>query len=131
MATDVHGTQSEEARAERTRTGNWFRPLVDIVEKKDELLLIADLPGANSDSIDIHFEDGVLTVEGSVAPRYEPSMNFMLAEYGVGNFHRSFRVSEHVDASRIHAEYENGVLTIHLPKAEQAKPRKIQVQATS
>ncbi len=72
----------------------------------------------------------MLTVEGSVASRYDESMNFMLAEFGVGNFHRSFRVSEQVDAGGIHADYENGVLTIHLPKAEQAKPRKIQVQAS-
>jgi HSP20 family protein len=74
--------------------------------------------------------EGVLTVSATVAPRYDASANFLLAEYGVGGFHRSFRVSEQIDAARIHAEYENGVLTIHLPKAEQAKPRKIQVQSS-
>ena len=129
MATDVNTTQNETERAERTRTGQWFRPLVDIVEQGDELLLIADLPGAMSDSIDIDFEDGVLTIEGTVAPRYDENMNFMLYEYGVGDFHRSFRVSEQVDPNRIHAEYKDGVLTVHLPKAEAAKPKKIKVAA--
>ena len=130
MATDLNTTQTETNSPEGTRSGQWFRPPVDIVEKADELLLVADLPGAMSDAIDIHFEDGVLTVQGSVAPRYDDKMNFMLCEYGVGNFHRSFRVSEQVDAGRIHADYAHGVLTIHLPKAEAAKPRKIQVRAT-
>lgn len=129
MATDVKTEKGEENAAEQTRTGQWFRPAVDIVEQENELLIVADMPGATSESIDIDFEDGVLTIEGKVAPRYEDKMNFLLYEYGVGGFHRTFRVSEHIDASRIHAEYKHGVLTIHLPKAEAAKPRKIQVQA--
>jgi len=129
MATDVNTTQAKENEAERTRTGQWFRPPVDIVEEADELLLVADLPGATNDSIDIDFEDGLLTIEGIVPPRYDEKMNFLLAEYGVGNFHRSFRVSEQIDSGRIRAEFVNGVLTVHLPKAEAAKPRKIEVQS--
>jgi HSP20 family molecular chaperone IbpA len=129
MATDINSPATEASVAERTRTGQWFRPPVDILEGADELLLVVDLPGAKSDSIDIDFEDGVLTLEGAVAPRYDDKMNFLLCEYGVGDFHRSFRVSQQIDAGRIHAEFAEGVLTIHLPKAEAAKPRKIQVQA--
>ena len=130
MATDVNTTKTEEQTAERTRPGQWFRPVVDILERADELLILAELPGASSDSIDIDFEDGVLTIQGQVRPRYDEKMNFLLYEYGVGDFHRTFRVSEQVDAGRIHAEYKDGVLTIHLPKVEAAKPRKIQVQAS-
>lgn len=129
MATDVTTNETQEQEAERTRVGQWFRPPVDIIEKNDELLLVADLPGATSESIDIDFEDGVLTIEGAVPARYHEQMNFLLAEYGVGNFHRSFRVSEQIDGGRINAECTGGVLTVHLPKAEAAKPRKIQVQA--
>lgn len=129
MATDVRTEKADQNAAEQTRTGQWFRPAVDIVEQANELLIVADMPGASSDSIDIDFEDGVLTIEGKVAPRYEEKTNFLLYEYGVGSFHRTFRVSEHIDAGRIHAEYKYGVLTIHLPKVEAAKPRKIQVQA--
>ena len=130
MATEVHVDEGQEASAERTRSGQWFRPPVDILEKSDELLLVTDLPGAKSDAIDIHFEDGVLTITGTVAPRYDEQTSFLWREYGVGDFHRSFRVSEQVDANRIQAEYTDGVLTVHLPKAEEAKPRKIQVQTT-
>ncbi len=129
MATDVTTNETQEQEAERTRVGQWFRPPVDIIEMKDELLLVGDLPGATSESIEIDFEDGLLTIEGTVPARYSEKMNFLLAEYGVGNFHRSFRVSEQIDGSRINAEYTAGVLTVHLPKAEAAKPRKIQVQA--
>jgi HSP20 family protein len=131
MATDINTTKTDENRAEPTRSGRWFRPEVDILEKADELLLVVDMPGANSDSIDIHFEEGVLSIEGKVAPRYEDKRNFLLCEYGVGDFHRSFRVSQQIDAGRIHADFADGVLTVHLPKSEAAKPRKIQVQAAS
>jgi HSP20 family molecular chaperone IbpA len=126
--TNVKPSETEERGAERTRAGLWFRPSVDIVEKTDELLLVADLPGAKPDAIDIDFEDGVLSISGKVEPRYDEKMSFLLYEYGVGNFHRSFRASEQVDSGRIRAEFNAGVLTVHLPKAEAAKPRKIHVQ---
>ncbi|MGD9721930.1 MAG: Hsp20/alpha crystallin family protein [Pirellulales bacterium] len=128
MATDLKNDLEQAGGAERTRLGRYFRPPVDIMEKADELLLVADLPGATSESIDIHFEDGVLSIEGKVEPRYDDKMNFALVEYGVGSFHRTFRVSEQIDSNRIHADYADGVLTVHLPKAEAARPRKIQVQ---
>jgi HSP20 family molecular chaperone IbpA len=128
MTTEVKQTEAEQSPAERTRTGLWFRPSVDIVEKNDELLLVADLPGAKPDAIDIDFEDGVLSITGTVEPRYDEKMTFLQYEYGVGSFHRSFRVSEQVDPGRIRAELKDGVLTVHLAKAEAAKPRKIHVQ---
>jgi HSP20 family molecular chaperone IbpA len=131
MATDVHVDQGGEARAERTRGGNVYRPHVDILEDRDELTLLADLPGARNGDIDIHFEDGVLTIQGKVEPRYAENAAFLLCEYGIGDFHRTFRVSEQVDANRIHAEFADGVLIVHLPKAEAAKPRKIEVRAAS
>ena len=129
MATDINVKQAEEPCVERTRTGQYYRPHVDILEHGDELLLVADMPGAKSDTIEINFEDGVLSIEGSVEPRYNDNVNFLHCEYGIGDFYRTFRVSEQVDATRIHAEYANGVLTVHLPKAEEAKPRKIKVTA--
>jgi HSP20 family protein len=131
METNVHVKQSEEAREERTRTGQTYRPHVDIVEAADELTLVADMPGVKSDAIDIHFEDGVLSIRGTVADRYPKDANYLLAEYGIGDFYRTFRVSEQIDTSRIHATSVDGVLTVHLPKAEAAKPRKIAVQAAS
>jgi HSP20 family protein len=128
MATETATIQ--ETGEERTRGERVYRPYVDIVETSEELTLVADVPGAKSDAIDIDFEDGVLTIYGRVEPRYGENVNFLLREYGTGDFQRTFRVSEHINASGIHAEYADGVLTVHLPKVEAAKPRKIEVKTT-
>lgn len=122
--------QKEEQRpeVETTRNGRVYRPSVDILEAKDELVVRADVPGARSDEIDINFEDGQLTVRARVRERHPESTRFLVQEYGVGDFYRTFRVSEQIDASRIAAEYAEGVLTLHLPKVEAAKPRKITVR---
>lgn len=129
MATERPLTkQAEECSAERTRGGQTFRPNVDIVETANELLLIADVPGVKSDEINLHFEDDELTVHGPVAMRQCPQEGYLFQEYGLGDFYRTFRVSEQIDATRIHADVAQGVLTVHLPKAEAARPRKIPVK---
>jgi HSP20 family protein len=133
MATQTLEKRSAEERApaERTWNGRSYVPAVDIYETKDELLLVADMPGANGNEIDIHFEQGELTISAPVASRQPETTAYLLGEYGTGGFHRSFRISEAIDASRISAEYKEGVLTLHLPKVEAVKPRKIEVKATS
>lgn len=132
MATDTSDSKHEGEQfeaAEQTRSGHFFRPNVDIVELRDELLVLADMPGLASDLIDISFEDGTLTIHGRVPPRQQANQRFVAQEYGIGDFYRTFRVSEEIDASRISAEYGDGVLTLHLPKSEASKPRRIAVQA--
>jgi HSP20 family protein len=128
MATDIN-VNEDRPGAERTRSNVCFRPNVDIIETKDDLQLVADMPGVKSDSIDIRFEDGLLTVHGTVEPRWDEQSAMLLNEYGLGDFRREFRVSEQVDAGRISAAYADGVLRVTLPKAEAAKPRKIEVKA--
>ena len=118
---------AEEAGAERTRNGVFFRPNVDILEKDNELLVVADVPGASGDGVDIRFDDGTLTIHAKVEPRHE-DVEYLLEEYGVGDYWRTFEISEAVDASGISAEYADGVLTLHLPKAEALKPRRIEVK---
>lgn len=122
--------QSEETRSqtERTRGARGYRPQVDIVEKQDELLVLADIPGANGAEIDIRFDDGELTIHGPAARRQGAETRYLLQEYGVGDFYRTFRVSEQIDASKISAEYKDGVLSLHLPKVEAARPRRINVK---
>jgi len=71
-----------------------------------------------------------LTIEGKVEPRHAEH-GFLYAEYGIGDFYRSFSISEDVDVEKISAELRNGVLTLHLPKAESKKPRKIAVKAAT
>jgi len=115
-------------QTEQTRSGEFYRPDVDILELADQLVVHADMPGTRSEDIDINFEDGALTIYAKVAER--PAAGpVLLREYGVGDYRRTFRVSEQIDASRISAQYGNGVLTLHLPKAEKSRPRKIHVQA--
>jgi len=122
---------AEESRAERTRSGQCYRPHVDILETKDELILVADTPGVKPEDIDIDFKDHVLTIQGRVEQRYGNRVDFLLYEYGIGDFYRTFRLSEEIDPTKIQAEYANGVLTVHLPKSEKAKPRKIAVKAAT
>jgi len=122
---------SEESQVEHLRQGTCYLPLVDILERADEIVLKADVPGTKPEDIDINFEDGILTIYAKVQPRQEPGTQYLLREYGIGDYHRSFQVSEAIDASKISAEYSDGVLTIHLPKAEAVRPRKIPVQVSS
>lgn len=123
-------TQTKEADStEHTRSGTCFRPNVDIVELPDELVVLADMPGTTSQDTQIDFESGTLTIHARVAPRQPQGTEYLLHEYDVGDFFRTFQVSEAIDANHITAEYANGVLTLHLPKAEAAKPRKIQVRS--
>ncbi len=115
---------------EETRCGCYYRPNVDILEKEDELLVLADVPGASGDDIDVDFEDGTLTIDAKVPARDDKDAEYLVREYGVGNYHRTFQVSEAIDGQKISAEYADGVLSLHLPKAEAAKPRKISIAAT-
>jgi len=112
---------------EHTRSGRCYRPNVDILEKDNELVVLADVPGAKGDKINIKFEDGMLSIHAEVEPRPDDD-DYLLCEYGVGDYYRSFQVSEVVDASKITAEYADGVLVLHLPKTEAIKPRKIAVE---
>ena len=132
MTTEL-ATEKEHAGSdvEVTRSGRSYRPNVDIVERPDELLLVADMPGSRGEDIDVHFEDGQLTVRGPVKERQQEGTHYLFREYGIGDFCRTFHVSEQIDASRIAAEYAAGVLTLHLPKAETQKPRKIAVKSQS
>jgi HSP20 family protein len=115
---------------EQTRSGRTYVPAVDIIEKDDELLLLADVPGVQAEGIDVDYERGQLTIVARAEPRQTPQSVYALQEYGVGDFVRTFQVGEGIDASRIQAEVSRGVLTLHLPKAEKAKTRKIAVKAT-
>ena len=113
---------------EETRCGCYYHPKVDILEKDDELVVLADVPGASPEHIDVDFEDGTLTIDAKVPTRDEKGAEYLAREYGVGDYHRTFQVSEAVDGEKISAEYAAGVLSLHLPKAEAAKPRKIEIK---
>lgn len=105
-----------------------YRPRVDLVETGSEFQIIAEVPGATAESIDVQFEKDVLTLTAKVGPRDRTEGTWLRREYGVGDFSRSFRLGEGLDPSGISAEFEQGVLTVRVPKAVAAQARKIPVQ---
>src|SRR5207249_4196547 len=118
--------RTELAKPEET-LGVCYTPRVDILGNEEESLLLADLPGVKPEDVDVRFENGELIIDGRCAARHAGA-NYLLCEYGVGDFYRAFSISEHIDWQKIAAELKNGVLTVHLPKAETAKPKKIIVK---
>jgi HSP20 family molecular chaperone IbpA len=120
--------QREAARGEMTRDTAVFVPRVDIWENDDEIVLFGEMPGVAKDNLDIQFEDHQLTIHGKVEPRHE-GRSLVGSEYGIGDFHRTFTINEGIDVEKISAELKNGMLTLHLPKSEGVKPRKIEVKS--
>ena len=120
-------TGAEAAVCERTRSSRCYRPNVDIVENDEAVILLADLPGTRSEDISVDFEKGTLSLHALVSERQPEGTRFLMREYDIGDYTRTFEVNEQIDASRISAAYANGVLRLTLPKTEIAKPRRIQV----
>src|SRR6202012_5988096 len=87
-----------------------YQPRADVVELPKEFLLVADMPGVKSEEIDIELKEGSLTIRGPVAKRQPDDAKKLWQEYGVGEYRRTFRVGETIDASKITAEYTDGVL---------------------
>jgi HSP20 family protein len=119
--------ESDVATVEQLRDCPVFVPRFDIAENDDELTLWGDMPGVQSSDFDIQFENRQLTVHGKVASR-QASGQYLIREYGVGDFRRTFTIGESIDTSKIAAVLHDGVLTLRLPKTEEVKPRRIQVK---
>ena len=104
-------------------------PPVDIVEDGNGITLKADLPGVSKESLSIQVDGETLTVEGAVALGESNELRALYAEVRVARYRRSFALGRDLDTERIEASMKNGVLTLHVPKREQAKPRRIAVRA--
>ena len=111
-----------------TASGRW-QPAVDIRETEDALIVAAELPGIDKKDVKVGINDGVLTISGE--RRYEKEVdekNAHRIERAYGTFERSFSLPTNVDASKVDAKMENGVLTLTLHKHEGARPRQISIQ---
>lgn len=117
------GDEQPAATREPTR---YLTPAVDIYETEKGLSVVADMPGVQKDDIKVQVKEGILTIEGrtSLSRRKNPTSE----EYKLYNYFRQFQLSDDVDHENILAELKNGVLTLALPKAEKAKPKRIQVK---
>jgi len=111
---------------EETRT---LVPAVDIFEIPEGLAVVADLPGVDKGEVDVHVENGVLTISGKA--KDQARADSLYREFQLVNYFRQFQLSEQVDQEKIRAELKAGVLSVHLPKAEKAKPKKIGVSVAS
>lgn len=104
-------------------------PAVDVLEQADAIRIAAELPGVKPEDVKISIDNNVLSVQGTKQQLTEEQIaRVHRSERTYGSFARSFALPQTVDTARITAGYDNGVLTITLPKAEQAKPRHIAVE---
>jgi len=123
----VKRQETTPSQREETRTlGRVMTPAVDIFESEDKITLVADMPGVNNDGLDISLEKGILTLNAEVS--IESRGKALLREFSGANYYRQFKISEHIDADKTTAELKNGVLTLDIPKAESAKPKKIEIR---
>jgi HSP20 family molecular chaperone IbpA len=123
--------KQEEAPAdemERTRSRRTFVPRSDIYETEKEIIVLADVPGANEKSVDILLEKNVLSITAYVEPVAPSGFEIAYAEYEEGDYQRSFRLSDEIDRDKIEAVVSDGVLRLRLPKAQEARSKKITIK---
>ena len=117
-----------EKKEETTIPARIFLPTADIYETQDALCVVLEMPGVAKEKVDIRVEEGVLKVEGRLDFSKYQGLQPLYTEYNVGNYSRSFRLSSKIDHNKIAADLKDGVLTLTLPKVEEAKPITIQVK---
>ena len=124
-------TEKTQAETPETTTGGRiYRPSTDIVETDEGVTLMLEMPGVSAENADITLEKRVLTIRGKVQATSPEKLQLAYAEYGEGDFERSFTLSDDLDPENIGASLSNGVLTVTLPRAEEAQPKKITVTAS-
>ena len=114
------------------RDGNSWVPAVDVQENEKEILLELELPGLKPENVEVTAENGVLTVRGEKkSGRKEGEENrYHVVERSYGSFMRTFQLPQGIDEEQINAEFENGILMLHIPKAALPQPRKIQINGS-
>ena len=118
-------------QAFNTQGSRVWVPAMDVAERGDAYIVQTELPGVSPDQVDVAFEQNVLTIRGTKPASFDPNndgeLRVFAAERVSGTFERSVRLPEFVNADRISATFDNGLLTITVPKAEAAQPRKITI----
>src|SRR5580693_4095739 len=113
-----------ETKEEGTIPARSFLPTADIFEAEDALHVVLEMPGVEKDNINLNVREGVLNIEGRLDFAKYKDLQPLYTEYNVGNYSRSFRLSSAIDQNKIGAELRDGVLSLTLPKVEEAKPRR-------
>jgi HSP20 family protein len=121
-------TKYDERSPERVKQRFTVAPRVDVYENANELLLVADVPGATKESVSIQLDKGQVTIEASRAD--DATGSPLIAEYRPTDYARVFSIPQGIDASKIDAQLSGGVLRLHLPKSDALKPRRIEVRSS-
>ena len=131
MATDhelqVQRKREVETKEESTMPARLFQPQTDIFETSEALTLVLEMPGVDKGSVEVKVENDLLNIHGRVDFSKYDGLQPLYTEYNVGHYARSFQLSSKIDQGKITADLKDGVMTLVLPKAEKAKPRKIKV----
>ena len=124
---DAEKLEVETEGAERTRERLAFVPRADIYETAEAITVMTDMPGVDETSVDVTLEKNVLTISGYVEPMQPEGYDLAHAEYNIGDFERSFTLSDRIDRDGIEATVKDGVLRLVLPKITEAKSRSIPI----
>jgi HSP20 family protein len=124
--TERNDERSMQTREETRSTERFLRPPVNIMETEEGLFLTADMPGASKDKIEVNVDKGVLTITAPAANQMPGTPVYR--EFELATYYRQFSVPETLDHSKAKAEFNNGILTLKVPKVEAAKPKRIEVQ---
>jgi HSP20 family protein len=106
--------------------------LLDVIQQKDDIIVKASIPGVKPEEIDVAIEENVLTLRAERKPDYDAKdVAYLIQERPTGSFFRALHLPDTVDVNKVHSGYENGVLTITMPRAEEKKKKQIQVKVTA
>jgi len=123
----VKPKQEVDKKQETTVPARIFLPTADIFETDQSLTVVLEMPGVDKTGVEISVENDVLKIEGRIDFSKYSGLQPVYTEYNIGNYVRSFRVSSKIEQSKISAELKDGIVTLVLPKAPEAKARKIAV----
>ena len=112
----------------QTQLFNGWTPALDLYQTNDDVVAVVELPGMRKEDIDISLHDGMLTISGERKDETAEDNKMARTERFVGKFRRSISLPTRVDANKVNATYKDGILTVTLPKAEEVKPKQIQVK---
>jgi HSP20 family molecular chaperone IbpA len=126
MSGNAELANREETKVERSRELPVAAPVVDIYENDKEILLYADMPGVAKEEITVNIDNGKLTITGVRMMEVNGALN--RAEFGDVEYRRTFSVPQTISVATVNAELKDGILRLHLPKSEAARPRQIEIK---
>ena len=124
---DAHDVATNNGDANRSAMA--FTPTVDIFERDGTTVILADMPGVAPEDVDVTLEHRTLTLHGKVKTYAPEGYRALTSEYRIGDYIRTFTLSDEIDQAKINAAFKNGVLRLELPRSPEAQPKKISVKA--